>query len=298
MIQFNEEQFAGLDCVRITNGLINLWVTTKVGPRIIGCSFVGRENLFAVLPDEKLTHSSGDTFYIRGGHRLWYAPESFATTYIPDNQPIQGEVHEGVLRVIQPVDVPTQIQKSFVIRLAPDQPQVMIEHKLTNLGRASTTLAPWAITQLKPGGVAILPQQTGKVDSDGLLPNRQLVLWPYSQVNAPFLHLGDQYIFVEASMEDGAFKIGFPNPKGWLAYAVDDVVFMKKAAYFPDALYFDLGSSSECYCCPGFLELETLGPSVDLAPGETTSHVEEWVLFKNIQFSLSEEEVARLIDPF
>jgi len=298
MIQINEERFANFDCVRLTNGLINLWVTANVGPRIIGCSFVGGENLFAVLPDEKLTHPSGDTFYIRGGHRLWYAPESFSTTYIPDNMPIEGEVHEGVLRVIQPVDVPTQIQKSLVIRLAPDQPQVTIEHQLTNLGQASITLAPWAITQLGPGGVAILPQQTGKVDKDGLLPNRQLALWPYTQVNAPFLHLGDQYIFVEASMDEGAFKIGFPNPKGWLAYAVDDVVFMKKAAYFPDKTYFDLGSSSECYCCPSFLELETLGPSVDLAPGEMTSHVEEWVLFKNIQFSFSEEEVARLIDPF
>ena len=297
MLDLNEEKFADLDCVRLTNGSINLWVTNLVGPRIIGCSLNGGENLFAVLPEEQLAFPSGETFYFRGGHRLWYAPESLTTTYIPDNQPVQIEMDGGELRVIQPVDEPTKIQKSLVIRLAPDQPHVTIEHQLTNLGQTSMTLAPWAITQLKPGGVAILPQQTEKVDQDGLLPNRQLTLWPYSQISASNVHLGDQYIFVEASMNEGSFKIGYPNQKGWLAYSVDDVVFMKKAAYFPGASYFDLGSSSECYCCPRFLELETLGPRVDLAPGEMTSHIEEWVLFNNIQFSLSEEEVRRLFDP-
>ena len=297
MLDLNEEKFADLDCVRLTNGSINLWVTNLVGPRIIGCSLNGGENLFAVLPEEQLAFPSGETFYFRGGHRLWYAPESFDTTYIPDNQPVEIRMDQGELRVVQPVDEPTKIQKSLIIRLAPDQPQVTIEHQLTNLGQTSIPLAPWAITQLKPGGVAILPQQTEKSDKDGLLPNRKLVLWPYSQIRAPYVHLGDQYIFIEASMIEGSFKIGFPNQKGWLAYAVDDVIFMKKAAYFPDASYFDLGSSSECYCCPRFLELETLGPCVDLAPGEVTTHIEDWVLLNNIQFSLSEEEVARLLDP-
>lgn len=297
MIQLKEEKFADLDCVRLSNGRISLWITASVGPRIIGCSFIEGANLFAVLPDEKFVHSSGDTFYFRGGHRLWYAPETFDTSYIPDNQPVQIDMHDGELRVIQPADQPTEIQKSLVIRLAPDQPHVIVEHQLTNRGQSSYTLAPWAITQLKAGGVAILPQQTENADQEGLLPNRLLALWPYTQVNAPFLHLGDKYIFVEASMEKGRFKVGFPNLKGWLAYSIDDVLFMKKAVYFPEETYFDLGSSSEVYCCPSFLELETLGPKVVLAPGEMTSHVEEWVLYKNIQFSLSQEEVARLFEP-
>ena len=79
-------------------------------------------------------------------------------------------------------------------------------------------------------------------------------------------------------MREGALKIGFPNPDGWLAYVVDDTLFLKQAVYQPDGDYFDRGSSSECYCNPRLLELETLGPRTTLAPGESVSHRETWLV--------------------
>jgi hypothetical protein len=55
--------------------------------------------------------------------------------------------------------------------------QVTIVHFLENLGLEPLELAPWAITQFKTGGVAILPQAIEPDDKFGLLPNRIIALY-------------------------------------------------------------------------------------------------------------------------
>jgi len=155
-------------------------------------------------------------------------------------------------------------------------------------------LAAWAITQVKPGGTAVLPQAREPVDDLGVLPNRNLVLWPYTPINSPHITWGDRYVFVHAAMEHGALKIGFPNPVGWLAYVLDDVPFVKRAPFDLDATYFDRGSSSECYCGPRFLELETPGPRSLVRPGECVTHREIWTLHSGVAFEADEDKIDRL----
>ena len=97
-------------------------------------------------------------------------------------------------------------------------------------------------------------------------------------------------------MQSGALKVGFPNPVGWLGYALADTFFVKHAAYRPDAAYFDRGSSSECYCNPRFLELETLGPRTTLAPGESVTHRETWAIYGGVTIRRDEAAVQKLVD--
>ena len=296
MTKPSETRFAGYDCVKLENDALTLWVTESVGPRIIGLALPGGDNLFAELPDETLDCPGEGTYSFRGGHRLWYAPEDPQRTYIPDDAPVTlTDVESGIL-VTQPIEAQTGIQKSLTITLPGRDAHVIIDHTLHNRGPASVALAPWAITQLRPGGVVILPQATGPADGYGVLPNRHIVLWPYTQIDSPHIQWGDRHVLVEATMGDGALKIGFPNPAGWLAYAVDDILFVKRAAYQPDADYFDRGSSSECYCDPRFLELETLGPRTTLAPDEFVTHREKWTLFTVPSFRCDEAAVQELVD--
>ncbi len=152
--------------------------------------------------------------------------------------------------------------------------------------------APWAITQLKMGGVAILPQPQA---SDTPTPNRALVLWPYTDLGCPSLRLGNGYLLVHARMT-APFKIGLPNPRGWLAYWWNDVLFVKRAPFDPQAVYYDSSSSSECYCNDRFLELETLGPVTMLAPGQSVSHLETWELYGGVPRPSDEEAVQGLVD--
>ncbi len=278
MVTRTETRFAGYECLRLENEALALWVTRSLGPRILGLAVTGGENLFAVLPDDTVDCPGVGPFSFRGGHRLWVAPEDLRRTYLPDDDPLAFTEIENGLLITQPVEASTGIQKSLTITLPGSDARVVVDHKLLNLNRSPVDLAPWAITQLRPGGVAVLPQATALADEYGLLPNRHLVLWPYTRLDSPHITWGDRYLLVQATMQEGALKIGFPNPDGWLAYAVDDTLFVKQAAYQPDATYYDRGSSSECYCNPRFLELETLGPRTRLAPGESVSHRETWMV--------------------
>jgi hypothetical protein len=271
-------RFAGHDCVRLENEALALWLTCSVGPRVLGLALPGEQNLFAELPEYTLDCPGVGPYWLRGGHRLWYAPEDPRCTYLPDDDPLAlTEIGNG-LRVTQPIEESTGIQKSVTVTMPGPEARVIVDHTLHNRGYRPLELAPWAITQLKPGGMAVLPQPTAPVDEHGLLPNRHLVLWPYTQIDSPYITWGDQYLLVKATMQEGALKIGFPNPTGWLAYVVDDTLFVKRAAYHAGADYFDRGSSSECYCNPRFLELETLGPRTMLGPGESVSHRETWTI--------------------
>jgi len=296
MMKRTTTRFAGYDCIKLENNDLALWVTQSVGPRIIGLALQGGANLLAQVPDITLTCPGEGAYSLRGGHRLWHAPEDPRRTYIPDDAPVTiADVESGV-RVTQPIEAQTGIRKSLTITLPGQDARVIVDHTLHNLGKWPVELAPWAITQLKPGGTAILPQATTPADEYGLLPNRQIVLWPYTQINSPHITWGDRYVFVEATMPSGALKIGFPNPAGWLGYVEEDTLFVKHTAYQPDAAYFDRGSSSECYCNPRFLELETLGPRTNLAPGESVTHRETWALHAGVSFRPDETAVQELVD--
>jgi hypothetical protein len=48
------------------------------------------------------------------------------------------------------------------------------------------------------------------------------------------------------------------------------------------ARYPDGGCNFELFTNPEFLELETLGPLVELKPGEMAEHVERWWLFEGV----------------
>lgn len=292
MIKQTNERYAEHECVKLENSSVALWVTQEAGPRVIGLQLPGGGNLMAVIPGVASTTPSGNVYQFRGGHRLWHAPEDPERTYLPDDAPVAITSIPNGIQVTQPVEAGSGIEKRMSITLSGESAQVIIDHTLTNRGLWPVELAPWAITQLKPGGFAILPQATAET---GLLPNRRLAFWPYASINSPHLQLGDRYIFVHAAMNDGKFKMGWANPAGWLAYAVDDTLFVKRAAYQADGDYYDFGSSSECYCDPRIIELETLGPRTTLPPGGSINLREEWRLYPDVTLAAEEAAVAELL---
>ena len=292
-------RFLNLSCVRLRNSALELLVTQSVGPRIIRLSLTDGENVLAELPDLAIDcpgHSEKMNFW--GGHRLWHAPQVPSRTHLPDNQPVTIEEIENGLEVIQQTELQSGIQKSMRITLPDDSATVIVDHTLTNRGPWPIETAPWAITQLKPGGVAILPQQTANVDADGVWPNRSIAFWPFTDINSPNIHWGNRFIFVEANMQAGMIKFGFPNPNGWLAYHRGQTLFVKQAPFQAQAAYFDLGSSSHFFCQPEFLELETLGPRTSLAPDESATHRESWSLYAQVAFEPTDSSAEAIVQKY
>jgi hypothetical protein len=284
-------KFLDFDCVSLENATLQLLVTQSVGPRIISLRFNGGDNLLAVLPEFITERPDGETFHFYGGHRLWHAPENMSRTYFPDDEPLDIVSTRKGLLVTQPANQ-TGIEKSIHISLADDKPQAIIRHTLTNRGLWPVECAPWAITQFKTGGVAILPQSREQTE---VLPNRSLTLWPYTDITSPQVSWGNCHILVRAEMQT-AFKVGFPNPRGWLAYWQAGTLFVKRANFDPQAKYYDFDSSSECYCNDKFLELETLAPISKLAPGESATHTETWELYADVDLPANVDEAQSLVE--
>jgi hypothetical protein len=92
------------------------------------------------------------------------------------------------------------------------------------------------------------------------------------------------------------FKLGFPNPCGWLAYWLKGTLFVKRAAFDPQASYYDFGSSSECYCNNRFVELETLAPEATIAPDASAFHTETWGLYSDIACPENEDAAQAIVE--
>ena len=283
-------KYSRYECCALENDTLQLLVTRSVGPRIISFGFKNGDNLFAELPDVVTELPNGDMFHFYGGHRLWQAPEDFNTTYIPDDDPVEIVSIENGLLVTQKT-LPTGLHKSMEIILSGNS-QITITHRITNRGDSNITCALWAITQFKTGGVAILPQNS---TNTGVLPNRSLALWSYTDMSNKNVQWGREHILISARMES-PFKVGFSNPRGWLAYWLNGTLFVKHANYNAQVEYYDFGSSSECYCNDQFLELETLAPITSIPPNETVSHVETWDLYKDIDCPRDENETRLLVE--
>ena len=289
----NTIKFLDFDCVPLENDTISLLVTQSVGPRVISLRFNGGDNLFAELPDFVSERPDGEEFHFKGGHRLWHAPENMPRTYVLDDGPVDIVPTRTGLSVTQQVEAETGIEKSIQISLVEDKPQVILHHTLTNRGLWPIETAPWAITQLRTGGVALLPQSQ---EQRPFLPNRLLTLWSYTDIANPHVSWGNRCVLLRAEIQEGAFKIGFPNARGWLAYWLNGTLFVKRAGFDAKKEYFDTNSSSTCYCNDKFLELETLAPIGTLAPGESATHTETWELYADVDFPENEDTAQAIIE--
>lgn len=254
------------------------YLTTAL--RISGLKLVGRPNLLVDLSDLPPVPTPYGDFYFRGGHRLWHAPEAMPRTYIPDEAVQVTEVPDGV--ILDAVTEPgTQIRKEIEIHLSGDNASLTVTHTLFNDGMWPVELAPWAITQFRLGGIVVLPMPVGNADPAGLLPNRQLSLWPYTRIQDPRLKLGDDHIVFKADALP-PFKIGYFNSHGWMLYWLDRVLFRKTFAVQSGMSYPDNNCNCEMYCNDRFVELESLGALRKLASGESVKHVEVWEILDGL----------------
>lgn len=274
--------FHGLPTHRIENECVGLDFLAEAGPRIVRLFLQGSDNnLLAELPDVSWPTPNGE-YHVYGGHRLWHAPESRARTYVPDDSGLIVEDLPNGVRLSHPAEQVTGIAKRLEIRLHPDRAAVSLRHQLTNESIEPVECAPWAITQLRLGGTAILPQPIEPLDADGLLPNRHLVLWPYARWDDPRLRLGSEFILIEAHSHLPPLKIGYFNRHGWIAYLRAGTLFVKRFEPRSDVTHPDFNSNVEVYCNDQFIELETLAPLARLEPGQTATHDEIWELHTGV----------------
>jgi hypothetical protein len=273
---------------RLSNGVVELVVTADVGPRILFYGFRNGENLLHEVAEEA-GKTGGSEFRLYGGHRLWASPE-VERTYYPDNTRVAVSQHGRATRfTAQREELPpgTNLQKELEIELAATGSEVRITQRIRNDDQRSTTLAPWSPTMMGAGGRTILPLSPRIAqDKDHYLPVGVFSVWSYTDFADPRWVLGTSYIQLRhLANPKGRFQEqmgGIYNSAGWGAYFREGYLFIKRAAVIGGARYPDFGCNFEVFTNPDFIELETLGPLVELKPGEVVEHVERWWLFAGV----------------
>ena len=286
------------NCYRLSNGEVELIVTADVGPRIMRYGFAGDANFFKEYP-EMLGRSGEKQWMIRGGHRLWRAPEDATLTYAPDNEPVKIEIKGSELVATQPVEKLTGIEKQLALRLAERGTAVEVVHRMRNTLRRAAEFAPWALTVMAPGGVAITGFPPRGRHPEVLLPTNPLVMWAYTDFSDPRWRFTKKYLILRQDPEAREpQKAGLFHPDTWGAYLLGTDLFVKRSKADPARRYADFGCSFEMFTNAEMLELETLGPLAEVPAGGMIEHVEHWSLHRNVRItSWTDAELDRVLGP-
>jgi hypothetical protein len=289
------------NCYRISNGEVELIATSDVGPRVIRFGFVGGQNVFKEFT-EQLGKSGEDKFQLRGGDRVWKAPEDPVATWAPDNVAVEISVIGNGLIARAPVEPLTHLRKEIEIRMAERGTDVTVVHRVSNESLFPLEYSAWALTMMAPGGVAISGFPPRGKHPANLEATNPLVMWAYTNLADKRWTFTKKYLALRQDPNSSdAQKLGMFNPHTWGAYVLNGEVFIKQAAGDAHASYPDFGCSFETFTNNEFLEMETLSPLKKVAPGETVEQTEHWSLHKNVRLkeltdAAIDAEISPLLD--
>jgi len=286
------------ECYRITNGTVELIVTGDVGPRVMRYGFTGGQNMFKEFAGQ-LGKRGEATFQLRGGHRLWKAPEDPVASWAPDNVPVEVRITAQGVVAREPVEPLTGLQKEIEIALAPEGTAVTVTHRLYNRGVFPLEYAAWAMSMMAQGGQAITGFPPRGKHPEVLPPTNPLVMWAYSDLSDKRWTFTKKYMGLRQDPSNSEpTKLGLFNPHTWAAYLLHGELFLKQAEADGSKPYPDFGCSFETFTNNEFLEMETISPLTKVPPGSSVAHVEHWSLHRNVQLdAFTDTELDKLLLP-
>lgn len=246
-------------------GPYRLGVPSEFGPRVLSLRRDDGPEVLATSVEATIQHAGG-SYSFHGGHRLWASPEVPEFTYASEDHPCSVETSDHGVVVRSGVD-DAGFSKEIAVTL--DGDRLRVDHTLTREPGAIEGMAAWAITQFPLEGIALLPLSG---PDTAPLPNRELVLWPYTSPADQRLRFTDHGIEITARTGD-PIKVGAGPRHPRLGYLRGGQLFIKDFGSSSPGPTPDLGAASQVYVGQGFCELETVG---GLTEGTVAEVSESW----------------------
>ena len=274
--------------VAISNGVIEAYVTVDIGPRIIRFGYVDGQNIlcderskFGCLEDDAY-HSffgNGRHWESLGGYRVWVTPEGYPETYTPDDRPVSYTVNTDSVVFNALPDEEVGILKTVTIKMDPDDANMIVNATVKNISGKEKEFAVWVIAVCSAGGNLVIPMNT---NDTGYLPNRNISVWPYTDLSDSRLRFGKKYVVVSQDVNATTpAKIGFDLNNGTVHYVLGDDVFTKRYdARHGELPYPDRNCSFETYTNNVMIEVESLSDVKKVENGDTHEITEFWSLSK------------------
>ncbi|MDR0739769.1 MAG: hypothetical protein LBF00_02745 [Mycoplasmataceae bacterium] len=285
-------------CLKISTSNYTVILATQFGPRILffgpndkfNMLFEDTKDVFTMSTKEHQKKFHNKIWHCYGGHRLWVSPESILT-YAPDNKPLNVQIRSNKIMIKAPTLPLINLKICWVLNV--EQHKLNIKHSIQNLAKQSITLAPWSLTQMAPNGIAIFKFNDNQT---GFLPNRRLIVWPYTHLQDARLFLGNKYLSLKMDpTKKQALKLGMDYHIGKASYILNNYQFTIQFKHNMKGDYPDYGCSLEAYTNNHFLEIETLGTLINLQSQASVRHKETWTIRK-IKFTLlnTDEKINKL----
>jgi len=171
-----------------------------------------------------------------------------------------------------------QLIRDFELAQAKGVPRLSCRQTIVNISGQPKEYCHWGRSFSPGGGICLIPL-AGK----SRFPSKYALYEEGATIN---VRPTDEQIrerdgFLEILSPPRKPKLGFDSQAGWLAYAMPGgTLFVKRFAVHPDRVYSEAaGLTISVWYPPGArIELEPIGPSERLKPGEKASFTEEWLL--------------------
>lgn len=257
------------------NGVVELIIPLEYGIRIAHFSFIGEDNVFFEQPADMKELCTDDGWRIRGGHRLWLAPEG-DDIYAPDNDPIAYRIEGEEIVLTQKTDVRLGVEKSIRVSFG-EGAKVHLTHVIVNNNSQNITRSLWSVSVMAPGGVEYIPLGEPRVSPSHWC---RISWWYHTSLGDERATYERERIVIKHLPIDDRYKIGVGNPAGPVRYVNRGVVFEKSYDFKEGATYPDGDVSYETFFCRHMAEVESLSPLYTIAPGERAEHRETWTLYR------------------
>lgn len=252
-------------------------------------------------------HCGGRTleYALNGDNILYLDPEHAGETYTP-GEPVRGPTGgrcdigpEHVIpqhpalwlgpwsvepagprhaRMTSADDLPTGVRLVRDFTLDAVTARLTFTQTMVNVSDRTTQWCHWSRTFARHGGVGIVP-----LTANSRFPKSYVQYGPgsaigFRPVDTAITRRGDFLVIRDIPQHP---KLGFDSYAGWLGYLMPgNVLFVKHFPTFPTRVYNEIAAITSCIFYPRdrFVELEPIGPRETLAPGESASFTEEWLL--------------------
>lgn len=246
----------------------------------------GRIISYRIGEKEILTQASEHENY---GSTLWTALQSdwgWPPFTVLDEFEYEVEEMSDLLKMTSHPDPKSGFQMIKTWKTVGKQ-KIQIDYQIRNISDKPKSVGAWVVSRAKCGGMAFFPN-----GGDGKLPE--------SNVKIELQKEGISWISIDQNPIDKHQKLFSTAKDGWLAYALNGVLFIKQ---FPDTHPDDYSPQQgevEIYINKEkiYIELENHGPYQLLQPGESLNYQENWFLLpipEEIAVKPGNKELTKLV---
>lgn len=226
------------------------------------------------------------------GSTLWPSPQSiwnWPPLKTLDSDPYEVIKDDSVFEIKSGKDSLTGLSFTKNIGNSSNDNSLKLEFKITNEGEKSSSVSPWQITRVKKGGILFFPMGEGE---------QKQKYFPLAKTFEK-----DGIVWYKSNKEevlDNHRLNTADGREGWIAYAIDGKVFVKK---FQDnePEKFAPGESEVSFYISGnadYIEIEVQGVYEKLEYNDTINWYVEWYAFdipQSIKVEVGSKELVEFV---